>query len=898
MESPPAFGNVGLTDLKQTGGYTLFAENLPIPDTSFEQPVDADGSPVALVVMKNNGFAESSSHTDSHGTLTVRVRLQSTVTIPTGHSQPLSFVNAAGDRADLKGVLHWAWAGAWLYIFPADGVDASTFNSMFAAGDTIFLSKVQSPLALEDNLGLSFVSGTDASDTMEGDPGWRASSRNARLRYGSTPSAARDYFVWTINVFPRVVPGSTFFFRQYVVTGNYADAAQLSRDFVPHARQGFVTNHSAVEGFGGRELVVHARSHSSALPYVAVSTSSAESAVMLAVGCPVVCSGRSTPLPNLRALFHITCGQHSYIGHDPEHFNTEPGSPTAVRAYDCGTGDSTGDQPTFTLLGFFPLDSCSAVQSATLNFSDCHDQCPDDPNKVLPGSCDCGTSDADSDGDGALDNCAFGGQPQDACVNDANKTVAGSCGCGVSDVDSDGDGALDNCAFGGQPQDACVHDANKTVAGSCGCGVSDVDSDGDGALDNCAFGGQPQDACVHDANKTVAGSCGCGVSDVDSDGDGALDNCSFGGQAQDACVNDANKTVAGSCGCGVSDVDSDGDGALDNCAFGGQPQDACVHDANKTVAGSCGCGVSDVDSDGDGALDNCAFGGQPQDACVHDANKTVAGSCGCGVSDVDSDGDGALDNCAFGGQPRDECVDDAEKVIGGMCGCGLNDVDSDGDHVADCKDACPQDALRIVASACGCDASCGEVVPTCSDQLTNGDESDIDCGGSCDPCAVGMLCSHPSDCDGQTVCAQLDAESVCAVANNSAREAGQYVAVEATISGAVTHNDFRGELAAAFVQHLSEVLGVPEDYIVIDRVRTTNSIAVSFSVRVPPSGAEDEIVSNLGAALASNASNAGGRSNLANALVQERPELAAKYVLQHVVCGGGGVRSGHMCECR
>ena len=778
MESPPAFGNVGLTDLKQTGGYTLFAENLPIPDTSFEQPVDADGSPVALVVMKNNGFAESSSHTDSHGTLTVRVRLQSTVTIPTGHSQPLSFVNAAGDRADLKGVLHWAWAGAWLYIFPADGVDASTFNSMFAAGDTIFLSKVQSPLALEDNLGLSFVSGTDASDTMEGDPGWRASSRNARLRYGSTPSAARDYFVWTINVFPRVVPGSTFFFRQYVVTGNYADAAQLSRDFVPHARQGFVTNHSAVEGFGGRELVVHARSHSSALPYVAVSTSSAESAVMLAVGCPVVCSGRSTPLPNLRALFHITCGQHSYIGHDPEHFNTEPGSPTAVRAYDCGTGDSTGDQPTFTLLGFFPLDSCSAVQSATLNFSDCHDQCPDDPNKVLPGSCDCGTSDADSDGDGALDNCAFGGQPQDACVNDANKTVAGSCGCGVSDVDSDGDGALDNCAFGGQPQDACVNDANKTVAGSCGCGVFDVDSDGDGALDNCSFGGQAQDACVHDANKTVAGSCGCGV------------------------------------------------------------------------------------------------------------------------SDVDSDGDGALDNCAFGGQPRDECVDDAEKVIGGMCGCGLNDVDSDGDHVADCKDACPQDALRIVASACGCDASCGEVVPTCSDQLTNGDESDIDCGGSCDPCAVGMLCSHPSDCDGQTVCAQLDAESVCAVANNSAREAGQYVAVEATISGAVTHNDFRGELAAAFVQHLSEVLGVPEDYIVIDRVRTTNSIAVSFSVRVPPSGAEDEIVSNLGAALASNASNAGGRSNLANALVQERPELAAKYVLQHVVCGGGGVRSGHMCECR
>ena len=39
--------------------------------------------------------------------------------------------------------------------------------------------------------------------------------------------------------------------------------------------------------------------------------------------------------------------------------------------------------------------------------------------------------------------------------------------------------------------------------------------------------------------------------------------------------------------------------------------------------------------------------------------------------------------------------------------------------------------------------------PTCKDGLTNGDESDIDCGGiTCLPCAVGQACSKTEDCDG------------------------------------------------------------------------------------------------------------------------------------------------------
>jgi hypothetical protein len=50
--------------------------------------------------------------------------------------------------------------------------------------------------------------------------------------------------------------------------------------------------------------------------------------------------------------------------------------------------------------------------------------CPNDPNKVFPGTCGCGVSDMDTDSDGTLD-C------NDQCPNDPNKVAPGNCGCGV-----------------------------------------------------------------------------------------------------------------------------------------------------------------------------------------------------------------------------------------------------------------------------------------------------------------------------------------------------------------------------------------------------------------------------------------------------------------------------------
>ncbi len=69
--------------------------------------------------------------------------------------------------------------------------------------------------------------------------------------------------------------------------------------------------------------------------------------------------------------------------------------------------------------------------------------------------------------------------------------------------------------------------------------------------------------------------------------------------------------------------------------------------------------------------------------------------------------------------------------------------------------ACTQSCAD--GAPCTSDAMCADgycptktkvcTMPTCSDGVQNGDESDVDCGGSCpDGCAVGLSCNTSADC--------------------------------------------------------------------------------------------------------------------------------------------------------
>ncbi|OWY73062.1 hypothetical protein B7486_01575 [cyanobacterium TDX16] len=216
----------------------------------------------------------------------------------------------------------------------------------------------------------------------------------------------------------------------------------------------------------------------------------------------------------------------------------------------------------------------------------------------------------DSDADGTPDDC-------DGCPNDANKIEPGFCGCGVSEADSDSDGVLD-C------KDVCPG-SDDTL---------DCDTDGipDGCESDCDSNGVPDD-CEVDCNSNgmadvceVFDDCNTnGVPDAcepDSDSDGVIDDC-------DACAgqddhldtdNDGIPDCADVC---PTAGDSDGDG-VEDC------QDKCPSDPNKIEPGECGCGVADTDSDDDGVAD-C------NDVCPNNAAGAAVDGEGRPIGDDNGD---------------------------------------------------------------------------------------------------------------------------------------------------------------------------------------------------------------------------------------------------------------------
>jgi hypothetical protein len=49
----------------------------------------------------------------------------------------------------------------------------------------------------------------------------------------------------------------------------------------------------------------------------------------------------------------------------------------------------------------------------------------------------------------------------------------------------------------------------------------------------------------------------------------------------------------------------------------------------------------------------------------------------------------------------------------------------------------------------------------CRDRIRDGDETDIDCGGACQPCAGALACALPADCQSATCTANVCAPPSC-----------------------------------------------------------------------------------------------------------------------------------------
>ena len=114
----------------------------------------------------------------------------------------------------------------------------------------------------------------------------------------------------------------------------------------------------------------------------------------------------------------------------------------------------------------------------------------------------------------------------------------------------------------------------------------------------------------------------------------------------------------------------------------------------------------------------------------------------CEIVDTCSNGikDGIETDIDCGGTMCGSCAEGQKCAADTDCNTGFCDPDKKVCAIKTCE----------TNEDCGGDATCKDgacvPAPTCSDNIKNQDESDVDCGGSCDKCENGKTCASDKDC--------------------------------------------------------------------------------------------------------------------------------------------------------
>ena len=270
----------------------------------------------------------------------------------------------------------------------------------------------------------------------------------------------------------------------------------------------------------------------------------------------------------------------------------------------------------------------------------------------------------------------------------------------------------------------------------------------------CATGDEPYceqtfTPCVDDAACTSLAACAkatCENGVCFSDAQNSL--CETGEVCdieQDVCVPSSSP---GDC---TGDGDCTEDDMSDGCMSGECVPDAqlCVYRFVETGAPPSGsvCETAGGVCQGGVCVLRCANGIQDGDETAIDCGGSLCAGCGLGQTCL---GD---DDCASG-----LCDLIESQTCEGLNVCGNGRVDAgegcddggttDGDG---CDSACLGEngtmctvGTDCAAGYCAADGTCRPA--SCDDTMLNGDETDVDCGGSCGSCAVGQMCSDDGDC--------------------------------------------------------------------------------------------------------------------------------------------------------
>ena len=186
---PKSFFGDGIVELRDTGGYTTFAEQVIVPEDVYSEHVYHLPQNIQLKINGNPSSQYTKYHSEKQDAYCLRSEIQPVTAVESGCTDcNLWFHNErTGDKILVHIVLHWAWEGNKLFFCP-DGIDQKEFNKKFIKGDTITVSYANIGKPMEDNLALTFVHGLETNL----DQRWASS----RMRYGNTWNVKRDYTVY------------------------------------------------------------------------------------------------------------------------------------------------------------------------------------------------------------------------------------------------------------------------------------------------------------------------------------------------------------------------------------------------------------------------------------------------------------------------------------------------------------------------------------------------------------------------------------------------------------------------------------------------------------------------------------------------------------------------------
>jgi len=128
-----------------------------------------------------------------------------------------------------------------------------------------------------------------------------------------------------------------------------------------------------------------------------------------------------------------------------------------------------------------------------------------------------------------------------------------------------------------------------------------------------------------------------------------------------------------------------------------------------------------------------------------------AETCEHGCTDGQCDGPPAVDPCegVVCDDPPDAGCDGDDVVT--YAAEGACDADTEGEcEYTESRADCSDDGM--ICEMQGGSPTCVEPPAACDDEIANGDESDVDCGGSCPPCAAGAACGTTGDCAAELEC--------------------------------------------------------------------------------------------------------------------------------------------------